>query len=93
MALEEREGKRYTCMCTNPCASQWFARFAQGCKEQMGQDVRSNKSLSLLVMHQLLFQCSKNARTAKNIDDCHLWVMCGGFYATCYVAALRGPEG
>ena len=93
IALEEREGKQYTRIATDPCASLWFSRFATGCKQRMGQDVRTNRALSLSLMHKLLDQCLQNAKTALVYDDKHTWAICGGYYASCYVASLRGPEG
>jgi hypothetical protein len=94
IAFKEREGKSYTRIAMDPCASQWFARFAAGCKERrMGQDTRPNRCFSVALLHKLLDRCLVNAKEAKAYDESHNWVICGGYYAACYIASLRGLEG
>lgn len=93
ISLEEREGKSYTRIATDPCASLWFSRFSSGCKQRMGQDVRTNRGLSVPLMHKLLDQCLQNAKSVKTYEEAHIWGICGSYYASCYVASLRGPEG
>jgi hypothetical protein len=93
LALEENDGKKYTRIAMDPCASQWFARFSAGCKERMGQDTRPNRAFSLSLLHLLLNQCLSNAKSSTVYANAHDWIICGAYFASCYVGSLRGPEG
>ena len=83
----------YTRMADDPCASMWFQRFKEGCKNRMGQDWMPNQAMSVQLTLQVL-QCMENKiGTAPNNIELNRWVNAHVFVMLSYVVSLRGPEG
>lgn len=93
ISMETQEGKRHTRLARDGSASPWFVRFMQGCKNRMGQDVRPNLGMDVVLMCRLLKQCSANALEAKSNQRRFDWILTGCYFACSYIASLRGPEG
>lgn len=74
-------------------ASYWYQRFAQGCRNRMGQDIRKDLGLSTDLWKLMLTHCEKKMREGNNFDEIAKWTIAGSYLAFIYVLSLRGPEG
>jgi hypothetical protein len=75
--------------------SGWFEMFALGCLRRMGQEVHQDRAVSLLVMHALMSQFSKEWDATPATNPCQrLWIASLASYCVvCFCGSFRGPEG
>jgi hypothetical protein len=78
---------------TCPTHSGWFEMFALGCLRRMGQEIRQDRAVSLLVMHALLQQFSREWDSSNDPHQ-RLWIASLASYCViCFCGSFRGPEG
>ena len=78
---------------TCPTHSGWFEMFALGCLCRMGQEIRQDRAVSLLVMHALLQQFSREWDSSNDPHQ-RLWIASLASYCViCFCGSFRGPEG
>jgi hypothetical protein len=84
------KGKHFLNTC--PTHSSWFESFALGCLRCMGQEVRQDRAISLLVMHALMAQFDTEWRST--VDPHHqLRISSLAAYSViCFCGSFRGPE-
>jgi len=84
------KGKHFLNTC--PTHSSWFESFALGCLRRMGQEVRQDRAVSLLVMHALMAQFDTEWRST--VDPHHqLHISSLAAYSViCFCGSFRGPE-
>jgi hypothetical protein len=83
------EGKTYSRLCSDPCASLWFKRFMIGCQRRKGQDWRPDRAITNQMLHFMLVKIEQRLDAA----DRRKWIFAGGYFVLSYVNFLRGPEG
>jgi hypothetical protein len=64
-----------------PTLSDWFSRFALGCKKRMGQDVRPQLGMSIEAMHALMNELEKKFQEEKDEGERNLIVNAGAYYS------------
>jgi len=92
LAIADDQGKSYQRLCSDPCGSLWFARFATGCKRRMGQDWRPNRAVSSDLMKAVDNYAWDRHLRAIPIEEQEAWVQVGAFLVVAYVLSLRGNE-
>jgi hypothetical protein len=96
LAVGDAEGKNYSRVCEDPCASLWFQRFMTGCQRRMGQDWRPDRAITNKMLHFMLAKIELRLDQAAESGDQverRRWIFAGGYFVMCYVNSLRGPEG
>ena len=80
-------------MNTCPTYSGWFTDFSLGCLRRMGQEVRQDMAISILVMHALLDQFDKEWNDTQD-PHARFWISSLAAYSViCFCGSFRGPEG
>jgi hypothetical protein len=95
-SVGDAEGKHYSRVCEDPCASLWFQRFMMGCRRRMGQDWRPDRAITNKLLHFILAKIElrlDQAQTAGDGAARRRWIFGGCYFVLCYVESLRGPEG
>jgi hypothetical protein len=94
LSVGEADGKKYSRICEDPCASLWYSRFSAGCKRRMGQDWRPDRAITPELMKSLMSKIEERLES-KTLDESYRrrLVMAGAYFAITYVDSLRGPEG
>jgi len=78
---------------TCPTHSGWFEMFALGFLRRMGQESRQDRAVSLLVMHALLQQFSREWDSSNDPHQ-RLWIAgLASYCVICFCGSFRGPEG
>ena len=96
LSVGDSEGKTYSRICEDPCASLWFQRFMIGCRRRMGQDWRPDRAITNKMIHFILAKIElrvTQAEAARDNEARRRWLFAGGYFVICYVQSLRGPEG
>jgi hypothetical protein len=73
--------------------SEWFERFAQGCRKRMGAIYKPDLAVTSAVMVSYLELIQERINQAMEQVDIHLWTLVGAYSALCFCALLRGNEG
>lgn len=76
-----------------PTYSSWFDHFATGCVGRMGQEVRQDRAISLLLMHALMGQFETEWTAAHDLGAKFLIASLGAYSIICFCGSFRGPEG
>ena len=76
-----------------PTDSEWFCKFALGCKKRMGQDVRPQLGFSIAVMIKLMSNLEQKWVGSSNEATQFLIAGIGAYAVLSYCASLRGNEG
>jgi hypothetical protein len=77
----------------SPTESEWFSRFARGCRMRMGQISKSDLAMSRDTIILYLHKVEARALGAEDAKERRLWVSVGAYSVLCFVASLRGNEG
>ena len=73
--------------------SEWFERFAQGCRKRMGAIYKPDLAVTAAVMVSYLELMREKINQAMEQVDIHLWMLVGAYSTLCFCASLRGNEG
>ena len=73
--------------------SEWFERFAQGCRKRMGAIYKPDRALPSAVMVIYLEMIQVRIDQATNQEEVHLWTSVAAYSSLCFCASLRGNEG
>jgi hypothetical protein len=73
--------------------SEWFERFAQGCRKRMGAIYKPDLAVTSAVMVAYLELIQERINQVTKQVDIHLWMSVGAYSALCFCASLRGIEG
>lgn len=93
LSISDLDGKNYQRIGEDSCAALWFQRFLTGCKRRMGQDWRPDRAISHQQMSHLLATVENRIQNSISAEERARWIFAGTYFAACYVASLRGPEG
>lgn len=88
----DAKGKRHTIR-NCPTDSDWFERFALGCKLRMGQDYRPNLAMSVDVFKVLMEHLERRSTQSETEEERKRHTAVGACCIITYGAALRGNEG
>jgi hypothetical protein len=75
-----------------PTLSDWFSRFALGCKKRMGQDVRPQLGLSIEAMHAFMTELEAKFLNERCEADRSLIINAGAYAILTFCCSLRGNE-
>ena len=73
--------------------SWWFNLFSRGCKARMGQDWRPNTALSTKLLLRVLSVGEELCDAGTEFESTADTLTACAYFAFCYGASLRGPEG
>jgi hypothetical protein len=90
-AMVDEKG-RYTRFSEDPCGSVWYTRFKEGCKQRMGQDIRSNLAFFTEVVVAILKSITGKYKDASSKEEVCWWMTFGAYVAFSYVLSLRVGE-
>lgn len=76
-----------------PTMSDWFGRFALGCKKRMGQDVQPQLGLSIEGMLEMMRELETRFQSERDEDERNLIVNAGAYVMLTFCCSLRGNEG
>jgi hypothetical protein len=93
LAMGDADGKSYSRLCSDPCASLWFKRFISGCQRRMGQDWRPDRAITNKMLLFLLAKIEHRLDSWKDPVEQRRCIFAGGYFVLSYVNSLRGPEG
>jgi hypothetical protein len=92
ISLGDQKGK-YVRFSTDVCASFWFYRFLEGCKNRMGQEWRPNQAMPIPLLLKLLEEVGYRIEAAASKREENRWIVFHTYVTVCYVVSLRGSEG
>jgi hypothetical protein len=94
LSVGASDGKKYSHICVDPCASLWYTHFSAGCRQRMGQDWRPDQAITPEIM-KCLIEKIEDKLPRQNLDPSYRrrLLMAGAYFAITYVDSLRGPEG
>jgi len=75
-----------------PTQSEWFKRFANGCKTRMGGRPKQDKAISREIMHAVMSECERRAQEQRGEEQA-LTISVAAYLVVSFCASLRGPEG
>jgi hypothetical protein len=75
-----------------PTLSDWFSRFALGCKKRMGQDIRPQLGISIEAMHALMNELETRFLEEDVEVERSLIVNAGAYVILTFCCLLRGNE-
>ena len=84
------KGKHFLNTC--PTHSSWFENFAIGCLRRMGQEIRQDRALSLLVMHALMNLFDQEWHSATESHQKLCLSSLAAYCIICFCGSFRGPE-
>ena len=85
------KGKHFLNTC--PTHSSWFEGFALGCLRRVGQDVRQDRALSLLIMHALMTTFDREWTSSSDPHQRFCTSSLAAYCVICFCGSFRGPEG
>jgi hypothetical protein len=86
------DNKKKQTISSCPTLSDWFSRFALGCKKRMGQDVRPQLSISIEPMHALMNELETRFLEEDDEAERNLIVNAGAYVILTFCCSLRGNE-
>jgi hypothetical protein len=84
------KGKHFLNTC--PTHSSWFENFAVGCLRRMGQEVRQDRAVSLLVMHELMAIWGREWTSTTDPHQKLRLASLAAYCVICFCGSFRGPE-
>jgi hypothetical protein len=81
-----------TFLSTCPSHSLWFERFAKGCLQRMGQEIRQNLAMSIRVLLALLDLLEREWQADPTLHGKEVKVYLGAFSVIAYGGLFRGNE-
>jgi hypothetical protein len=86
------DDKKKQTLSSCPTLSDWFSRFALGCKKRMGQDVRPQLGISIEMMHALMLKLETMFLEVNDEGERNLIVNAGAYVILTFCCSLRGNE-
>jgi hypothetical protein len=84
------KGKHFLNTCRTH--SSWFENFATGCLCRMGQEIRQDRAISLLLMHALLTLFDQEWRSTTDLHQKLRLSSLAAYSVICFCGSFRGPE-
>ena len=87
------DNKKKQSISSCPTMSDWFRRFALGCKKRMGQDVRPQLGLSIQGMLEMMKELERRFQMEEDENERNVMINAGAYVMLSLCCLLRGNEG